>query len=48
MKQKREKHIETREEKEARWAKSLKEARSFAKQANVKVKKEKKKISYDY
>lgn len=49
MKQKREKHIETQEEKEARWAKAKKQARSFARQAGIKIDR-KPKLSelYDY
>ncbi len=37
MKKHQEKNIETREEKEQRWAKQLKQARSFARQNGIKV-----------
>lgn len=37
MKKHYEKHIETRDEKEQRWAKQLKQARSFARQNNITV-----------
>lgn len=37
MKKNFEKHIETREEKEQRWAKQLKQARSFARQNGIAV-----------
>lgn len=37
MKKNFERHIETREEKEQRWAKQLKQARSFARQSGIAV-----------
>lgn len=49
MKKIREKHIETREEKEARWAKCKRQARSFARQAGIKIdRKPKLSEKYDY
>jgi hypothetical protein len=49
MKKIREKHIETREEKEQRWAKCKRQARSFARQAGIKIdRKPKLSEQYDY
>lgn len=49
MKKIREKHIETREEKEARWTKCKRQARSFARQAGIKIdRKPKLSDKYDY
>lgn len=50
MKKNFEKHIETREEKEQRWAKQLKQARSFARQNGIAVTPRKQTLSdkFDY
>ena len=50
MKKHQEKNIETREEKEQRWAKQLKQARSFARQNGIKVASSRKQKSdkFDY
>lgn len=50
MKKNHERHIETREEKEQRWAKNLRTARSFASQAGIKIAPRKRSQSelYDY
>lgn len=50
MKKNFERHIETREEKEQRWAKQLKQARSFARQSGIAVTPRKQTLSdkFDY
>ncbi|MBR0342335.1 MAG: hypothetical protein IJH64_08895 [Oscillospiraceae bacterium] len=50
MKKNHERHIETENEKQARWAKQLRQARSFANQAGIKIAPRKPKLSdeYDY
>jgi len=50
MKKNFEKHIETRDEKEQRWAKQLKQARSFARQNGISVAPRKQTLSdkFDY
>ena len=50
MKKHQEKHIETREEKEQRWAKQTKHARAFARQNGIKVASSRKQKSdkFDY